>query len=102
MKPSACSTSSNRTRWREFGDFTFDMPRSWPLRIRVRRSPMGSVIAIWNLLPARLGHAGHLSEVRKLAQRNARQLNLAIIPLGAARQFAAVMDARLRRIARQL
>jgi len=28
-------------RSRELGDTTFDLPRSWPLRIRVNKSPMG-------------------------------------------------------------
>jgi hypothetical protein len=35
-----------RIRWREFGDLIFAKPRSCPFRMRVRRSPMGSVIAI--------------------------------------------------------
>src|ERR1700679_200814 len=104
MKPSGCSTSSTRTRSRELGDLIFARPRSWPLRMRVRRSPMGSVIAIssYPSLPARLGHAGDLAEIRQIAKRDTREPHLAVIALGTSAELAAMMDARLGRVARQL
>src|ERR1700733_6034253 len=103
MKPSVCRTSSTRTRWREFGELIFARPRSWPFLMRVRRSPMGSVIAISvPSLPACLGHAGDEPEIRQIAKRDARQLDLAIVTPRAARQLAAMMNARLGRIARKL
>src|SRR5690242_18596409 len=103
MKPSVCSTSSNLVRNFELGDLIFANPRSCPLRMRARRSPMGSVIAIslFLSLPARLGHARDLAEISEIAKRDARKAELAVVTLGAARHFAAMMDARLRRIARQ-
>src|SRR5579885_266583 len=102
MKPSACSTSRTRTRWREFGDVTLAMPRTWPFLMRASRSPMGSVIAIFFSLPARLRHARYLAEIGKFPQRDARQFQLAIVALRPARQFAAMVNACLRRIARKL
>src|SRR5512146_2668930 len=104
MKPSACSTSSTRARSFEFGDLIVAMPRSWPLRMRARRSPTGSVIAIslFPSLPACLGHARDLAEISEIAQRDTRHANLAVVALRAARDFAPVMDARLGRIAREL
>src|ERR1700754_2416803 len=102
MKPSCCSTSSTLVRSREFGDLIFAVPRSWPLRMRARRSPIGSVIMSVFLLPARLGHARDLAEIREIAQRDTRHLHFAVIALRAAAHFAAMMDAHLRRVARQL
>src|SRR3569623_3771322 len=86
----------------EFGDLIFAVPRSWPLRMRASRSPMGSLIAILCLLPARLGHARHLAEIRKIAQRDTRHLHLAIIALRTAAHLATMVDARFGRLARQL
>src|SRR5665213_234591 len=103
MKPSDCNTSSTRTRSFEFGDLIFAVPRSWPLRMRARRSPTGSVIAIsyFPSLPACLGHARDLAKIRKIAKRDTRELDLAVIALRSARKLATMMDAGLRRIARQ-
>src|ERR1700749_2451902 len=102
MKPSCCSTSSRLTRRREFGDLIFAVPRSWPLRMRARRSPIGSVIIFFSLLPARLGHARDLAKIREIAQRDTRHLEFAVIALRTAADFAAMGNAHLRRIARQL
>src|ERR1700761_9219538 len=103
MKPSACSTSSTLMRSFEFGDLIFAVPRSCPLRMRARRSPTGSVIAIslYPSLPACLGHARDQAEIRQIAQRDTRHAYLAVIALRAARHFATVMDAHLRGVARQ-
>src|SRR3954466_14595685 len=46
------------------------------LRIRVRKSAMGSVMRSW--LPAGLGHAGDVADVRELAQADAADPELAI------------------------
>src|SRR5689334_11123033 len=104
MKPSSFKTSSTRVRKRELGDLIVAIPRSWPLRMRARRSPMGSVIAISSnpSLPTCLGHARDLAELRQIAQRNAGQFQFAVVALGAARHLAAIMDAHLRGVARQL
>src|SRR5947208_3071600 len=47
-----------------------------PLRIRVRKSAMGSVIDMW--LPARLRHAGDVAVVREVAQADPAQAELAV------------------------
>src|SRR3954469_17414776 len=48
-----------------------------PLRIRVRKSAMGSVIDIRRYLPAALRHAGDVAVVRELAQADAAHAELA-------------------------
>src|SRR5215469_539895 len=71
--------------------------------MRASRSPMGSVIAISvPSLPARLGHARDVAKIGQIPKRNARQLELAVIALGAAGEITAMMNARFRRIARKL
>src|SRR3954447_8877121 len=49
-----------------------------PLRIRVRKSAMGSVIDIRRYLPAALRHAGDVAVVRELAQADTAHAELAI------------------------
>src|SRR5690348_4331371 len=104
MKPSSFSTSSTRVRKREFGDLIFAIPRSWPLRMRARRSPMGSVIAISSIpsLPACFRHARDLAEVGHVTQSNAREFEFAVVALRTARELAAMVDADLRGVARKL
>src|SRR3982751_3776890 len=104
MKPSSLSTSSTRTRKREFGDLIVAIPRSWPLRMRARRSPMGSVIAISSIpsLPACLRHARDLAKVGHITQSNARQFQFAVVTLRTAGELTAMMNADLRGVARQL
>src|SRR6185369_2940682 len=72
--------------------------------MRVSISPKGSLIAISRIppLPARLDHAGDLPGRGQLAQRNARQFELAIIRPRTARQLAPQAVASGGRIARQL
>src|SRR3954470_6643513 len=48
-----------------------------PLRIRVRKSAMGSVIDIRRYLPAALRHSGDVAVVRELAQADAAHAELA-------------------------
>src|SRR5438067_11764000 len=103
MKPSNFSTSKSRPRKLEAGVDTFARPRSCPLRMRARRSPIGSLIAIAPYpLPARLGHARHLPKIGEVPQSDARHFHLAVVAAGAPRKLAAVVDARGRGVARQL
>src|SRR3954468_12729157 len=64
-----------------------------PLRIRVRKSAMGSVIDMG--LPARLRHAGDEALMRQLAQAEAAQAELAVDRARAPAPTAARMLARL-------
>src|SRR3954467_13459896 len=64
-----------------------------PLRIRVRKSAIGSVID--TLGPARLGHAGDEAVVRQLAQAQAMLAELAIHRARAPTGTAARVRARL-------
>src|SRR6187200_3009195 len=61
---------------REFGITTSSWAAWMPLRIRVRKSAMGSVIDMRS--PARLRHAGDEALVRELAQADAAQPELAV------------------------
>src|SRR5262245_29258073 len=89
---------------REAGTVTLSRRAAWPLRIRVSKSPTGSVIAmVYGLpLPARLHDAGQSAQRRQLPQRQPRQLELAIHGTRTARDLAPIADARRRRVARQL
>src|SRR5688572_485905 len=49
-----------------------------PLRMRVRKSAMGSVMLMRDPLPARLGHAGDVALVGHLAQADPAQAELAV------------------------
>src|SRR3546814_20454599 len=71
--------------------------------MRVSISPKGSLIAILAvLLPARLDHAGDLAGGCEVAQCDARQLELAVIRAGPARQLATVAHPDRRGIPRHL
>src|SRR5215216_4019126 len=61
---------------REFGITTSSWAAWMPLRIRVRKSAMGSVIDMRS--PARLRHAGDEALVRELAQADPAQAELAV------------------------
>src|SRR5258708_37135262 len=89
---------------REAGAVTLSRRAAWPLRIRVSKSPTGSVIAmVYGLpLPARLHDAGQSARRRKLTQRKARELELAIHRARPPRNRESVANARRRRIPRQL
>src|SRR3954470_2721942 len=60
----------------EFGTMTSSWAAWMPLRIRVRKSAIGSVIDMRS--PARLRHAGDEALVRELAQADAAQPELAV------------------------
>src|SRR5471030_1948704 len=69
--------------------------------IRAIMSPMGSLTDI-SPSPARLDHAGDLPRRRQLAKRDTRHLELAIESARPAGEQAAVADAHLGGVARQL
>src|SRR6185312_9316109 len=70
-----------------------------PLRMRVRRSAIGSVMLMRRSSPARLGDARDFAAVHDLADLHARESELAVHAAGAARDRAAVALARRARIA---
>src|SRR5215217_5698169 len=60
-----------------------------PLRMRVRKSAMGSVMLMPGRLPARLGHAGDEALVGHLPQADPAQAELAVDGAGTAALAAA-------------
>src|SRR5476649_1701020 len=88
---------------REAGTVTLSRRADWPLRMRVSKSPTGSVIMVYGPpLPARLHDAGQSARRRELAKCQARKLELAIDGARPAGERAPVADARRRGVARQL
>src|SRR4051794_10123429 len=77
----------------EDGTSTVSCAAWMPLRMRVSRSAMGSVIDM--ALPAALRHAGDVAVVRHLAQADAAQPELAVVGTRAATPPAAVVGAGL-------
>src|SRR3982074_122965 len=70
--------------------------------MRVSMSPIGSLIVIAGLpSPARFEHAGDLPGRGELANRDARQFELAVDAARPAGQRTAVAHPRLRAVARQ-
>src|SRR5262245_5350635 len=103
MKPSVLSTSSTLTRSREAGVDTFDLLRICALWMRAIMSPSGSFTAMGRpSSPARLDQAGDQALRAEIPQRDARQLELAVVAARTARHLAAIADAGRRRVARQL
>src|SRR5215212_482753 len=78
---------------REFGITTSSWAAWMPLRIRVRKSAMGSVIDMRS--PARLRHAGDEALVRELAQADPAEAELAVHGARAPAAAAARVLARL-------
>src|SRR5215208_704171 len=66
-----------------------------PLRMRVRKSAMGSVMLMPGRLPARLGHAGDVALVRELAQADAAEPELLVHRTRSAALAAARVSAGL-------
>src|SRR5271170_1892384 len=82
--------------WREAGISTVSCEAWIALRIRVRKSAMGSVIDMgWLRLPRGLRHAGDLALVRHLAQADPTEAELAVHRAGTAAAVAAAVRARL-------
>src|SRR5215210_568536 len=80
----------------EEGISTVSCAAMMPLRIRVRKSAMGSVIDIVPpALPARLRHAGDVAVVGEVAQADPAQAELAVDGAGPAALAAARIRPRL-------
>src|SRR4029077_19789204 len=54
------------------------LPAVWPLRMRVNRSAMGSVMLMRRPSPARLGETGNLTTTGDLADLHPREAELAV------------------------
>src|SRR6185312_3578172 len=85
--------------------FTFEeasctslLPAVWPLRMRVSRSAIGSVMLIRRPSPARLRQARNLAAVGDLPDLHARQAELAVHAPRAAGNGAALALARRARV----
>src|SRR5215472_9062717 len=85
---------------REEPSCTSVLPAVWPLRMRVSRSAMGSVMLMRRPSPARLGETRDLAAARDLADLHARQSELAVYPARAPGDGAALALPRGARIAR--
>src|SRR6202021_2160865 len=81
---------------------TVGLPADCALRIRVKRSAIGSVMLIVRASPARLGKARDLAAIGGLAQLGARQPELAVHPARTAGNGAAVALPRCPRVPRLL
>src|SRR3954453_22071832 len=86
----------------ECGITTSSWPARSPLRMRVRKSAIGSVIDIARPLPARLLHTRDEPLVRDLSQADAAQPELAVIRTRATAPLAAVVLARLELVRARL
>src|SRR5947209_3170958 len=80
----------------EAGQITSSCCARTPLRMRVRRSPIGSVMApMVDLLPARLRHARDEAAVGHLAQADTAESELPEITARPAADVAALIGAHL-------
>src|SRR5918992_752601 len=96
MKPCSRRMRAISTLKREAGMSTSSRSDEIPLRIRVRKSAIGSVIdMLRKLLPARLGQAGDVALVGHLAQADPAQAELAEVRARPAAAAAAVVLACL-------
>src|SRR5215469_10737421 len=86
---------------REEARCTSLLPAVWPLRMRVSRSAMGSVMLMRRPSPARLGEARDLAAACDLADLHPRQAELAVHAARAPGDGAALALPRWTRIARQ-
>src|SRR5437764_15294727 len=90
---------------REDASCTSLLPAVWPLRMRVNRSAMGSVMLMRRPSPARLGETGNLTTTGDLAHLHPRQAELALHAARAAGDGATVALPRgtgIPRLRRQL
>src|SRR5438309_2145167 len=92
MNPSSLRISAIRSLSFDDGMSTFSCSARLALRMRVRKSAIGSLSMG---LPARLDHAGHLALERELAEADAARLELAQVPAGAVANPATGVSARL-------
>src|SRR5487761_290979 len=79
---------------------TSALPAVWPLRMRVRRSAIGSVMLIGRPSPARLRETRNLAAVGDFADLDPREAELAVHTARSARDRAAVASARSTRVPR--
>src|SRR5262245_49025371 len=87
MNPSSLRISAIRTLSLEDGMSTFSCSARLPLRMRVSRSAIGSLLMASS--PARLHDARHLALEGQLAKAEAAHLELAEVAPGPAAQLAA-------------
>src|SRR5467141_3267868 len=85
---------------REDASCTSLLPAVWPLRMRVNRSAMGSVMLMRRPSPARLGETGNLTTTGDLADLHPREAELAVHAARASGNGAAVALPRRTGIAR--
>src|SRR5712671_4257333 len=85
---------------REEASCTSLLPAVWPLRMRVNRSAMGSVMLMRRPSPARLGETGNLTTTGDLADLHPREAELAVHAARASGNGAAVALPRRAGIAR--
>src|ERR1700722_20505565 len=105
MKPSSLRMSEIAAFTRDAGMSTVLWLAVFALRMRVRRSATGSVIApimLYSLLPRRLGYAGNDAFVRVLAEADAAHGELTQITARATAQLATIVraNAEFRRLLR--
>src|ERR1700704_272665 len=92
MNPSSFRISAIRSLSFDDGMSTFSCSARLALRMRVRKSAIGS---LYMALPARLDHAGHLALERELAEADPARLELPQEAAGPAADLAARVGARL-------
>src|ERR687887_187358 len=90
MYPCSCRIRASSTLNFDAGMSTYSKSASSPLRMRVRKSAIGSVIDM-SRLPARLGQSGNVALVRHLAQADPAEAELAEVGTRAATPLAAVV-----------
>src|SRR5499427_8260922 len=95
MNPSSLRISVMRSLSLEDGMSTFSCSARLALRMRVRRSAIGSLIDMSGSSPAGLDHARHLALEGKLAEAEAAELELSDEAARTPAQLAAVVDAGL-------
>src|SRR5205807_1703367 len=94
-KPSWRRISAMRSLMVDRGQSMVCLRDRMPLRIRVRKSEMGSVIDMGVSSPARLDDAGDVTAKRQLTEAEPAHLELAQVGAGAAAALAAVAGADL-------
>src|SRR5215510_3125411 len=92
MKPSSLRSSTIRTLSLDDGMSTFSCSARLALRMRVRRSAMGSLFMAAS--PARLRDARHLALEGELAEAQPAELELPDVAPRASAQLAPVLGAR--------
>src|SRR5207237_616482 len=96
------STSSTRARSLDAGVTTLSLRACWPLRMRVSKSPTGSVNAIFGSLPARLRDARNQALVGQFTEHDARETELAVVSTRTTGQLATIANPGWVRVARDL